>query len=149
MNAKTQGNIMRAKKIWNPSTCSQKNGKYFESIIDDSVISCDKIIDAVLSGLTKTIHWYVVWFLSVKYLDKYFIGYKDDDGFKIIPLLIILVKTSANAKHYDFETKWMSLLVKIMNCWKNIKIFRIMPVMVLKISFIANLSIIWLFWKPK
>ena len=121
MNVKTQGNIMCAKKIWNPSTCSQKNGKYFESISDDSVISWDKIIDAVLSGLTKTIHWYVVWFLPVKYLNKYFIGYKDDDGCKIIPLLIILVKTSTNAKHYDFETKWMSVLVKNYELLKKYK----------------------------
>ena len=31
--------------IWNPSTCSCKNGKYLASIIDDSVITCDEIID--------------------------------------------------------------------------------------------------------
>ena len=32
--------------IWNHATCSCKNGKYLASIIDDSVITCDKIIDA-------------------------------------------------------------------------------------------------------
>ena len=32
--------------IWKPTTCSCKNGKYLESIIDNSVITCDKIIDA-------------------------------------------------------------------------------------------------------
>ena len=32
--------------VWNPATCSCKNGKYLASIIDDSVIRCDKIIDA-------------------------------------------------------------------------------------------------------
>ena len=31
--------------IWNPSTCSCKSGKYFASIIDDSLITCDEIID--------------------------------------------------------------------------------------------------------
>ena len=28
--------------IWNHATCSCKNGKYLASIIDDSVITCDK-----------------------------------------------------------------------------------------------------------
>ena len=30
----------------NPATCICKNGKYLASIIDDSVIKCDEIIDA-------------------------------------------------------------------------------------------------------
>ena len=32
--------------IWNLITCSCKNGKYLDSITDNSVITCDKIIDA-------------------------------------------------------------------------------------------------------
>ena len=32
--------------IWNPAQCSCENGKYLASIIDDSVITCDEIIDA-------------------------------------------------------------------------------------------------------
>ena len=36
--------------IWNPATCSCKNGKYLASIIDDSVITCDQMIEE-----TKTI----------------------------------------------------------------------------------------------
>ena len=32
--------------IWNPATGSCENGKYLASIIDDSVITCDEIIDA-------------------------------------------------------------------------------------------------------
>ena len=32
--------------IWNLATCSCKNCKYFARIIDDSVITCDEIIDA-------------------------------------------------------------------------------------------------------
>ena len=31
--------------IWNPTTCSCENGKYLASIIDDSVITCDEIIE--------------------------------------------------------------------------------------------------------
>ena len=30
----------------NPATCSSKNGKYLASITDDSVITCEEIIDA-------------------------------------------------------------------------------------------------------
>ena len=32
--------------IWDPATCSCKNGKYLASIDDDSVITCDEVIDA-------------------------------------------------------------------------------------------------------
>ena len=32
--------------IWNFPTCSCRNGKYLASISDDSVITCDEIIDA-------------------------------------------------------------------------------------------------------
>ena len=32
--------------IWNPATCNCKNGKYLASIMDDSAITCDEIIDA-------------------------------------------------------------------------------------------------------
>ena len=40
-------NIIYAKKcyIWNPATCSCKKGKYLERIIDNSVITCDEIIE--------------------------------------------------------------------------------------------------------
>ena len=31
--------------IWNPATCSYENGKYLGIIIDNSVITCDDIID--------------------------------------------------------------------------------------------------------
>ena len=36
---------------------------------------------------------------------KYFIGYKDDDGYKIKSLRIILPKKSAYVKSYDGENK--------------------------------------------
>ena len=32
--------------IWDPSACIYENGKHLASIIDDSVIICDEIIDA-------------------------------------------------------------------------------------------------------
>ena len=31
--------------IWHPTTCSCENGKYLANIIDDSVITCDEIIE--------------------------------------------------------------------------------------------------------
>ena len=31
--------------IWNPATCSCKNGKYLAIFIDNSVITCEKIIE--------------------------------------------------------------------------------------------------------
>ena len=31
--------------IWNPATCSCENGKYLASIMNDSVITCDEIIE--------------------------------------------------------------------------------------------------------
>ena len=33
-------------QIWNPSSCSCKNGKYLSSIMYDSANTCDEIIDA-------------------------------------------------------------------------------------------------------
>ena len=35
--------------ILNPSTCTCENGEYLENVIDDSVVRCDEIIDAVQS----------------------------------------------------------------------------------------------------
>ena len=47
VSAKIQ-NLMCAKYyIWNPSTCTCGNGKYLESIINDSVVTCDENIGAV------------------------------------------------------------------------------------------------------
>ena len=43
--------------IWNPATCSCscENGKYVGSIIDDSVITSDKIIDMTKITSTKNV----------------------------------------------------------------------------------------------
>ena len=40
--------------IWNPATCSCKNGKYLASITNDSVIKFDKIIESYEQE-TKTV----------------------------------------------------------------------------------------------
>ena len=54
--AKIQENIMCKKNyICNRSTCTYENGKYLGSIIDESVIMCDKIRNAVQSGSRKTV----------------------------------------------------------------------------------------------
>ena len=42
------------KKNWNPATCSCENGKYVASITDNSVITCDHIINDKISSKTKT-----------------------------------------------------------------------------------------------
>ena len=41
-------NAMYMKKdyIWNSATCNCENGKYLASIMDDSAITCDEIIDS-------------------------------------------------------------------------------------------------------
>ena len=40
--------------IWNPATCSCKRYKYLASIIDNSAITCDEIIDAEETTIPKT-----------------------------------------------------------------------------------------------
>ena len=52
-SAKTELNMMCAKKVHirNPRTCTCENGRYLENIINDSVVTCDEIIDALRSEL--------------------------------------------------------------------------------------------------
>ena len=40
--------------IWNPSKCTHENGKYLESIINHSVITCDEIVEVLWSESRKT-----------------------------------------------------------------------------------------------
>ena len=35
--------------IWNPATCSCEYGKYLASAIDDSMVTCDEIIEETKS----------------------------------------------------------------------------------------------------
>ena len=39
--------------IWKPATCTCEHGKYLTSIIDNSVIACDKIIEATKNRSNK------------------------------------------------------------------------------------------------
>ena len=32
--------------VWNPATCSWENGKYLASIMDDSAIICDEVVES-------------------------------------------------------------------------------------------------------
>ena len=44
--------------IWNPTTCSCKNGKYLANIIDNSMITCEQIVDTetkLYNNETKTV----------------------------------------------------------------------------------------------
>ena len=41
--------ISEKKYIWNPSTCICENGKYLAIILDDSVSTCDEIIEKTVS----------------------------------------------------------------------------------------------------
>ena len=38
--------ICEKKYVWNPSTCICENGKYLTSVMDDSVIMCDEVIES-------------------------------------------------------------------------------------------------------
>ena len=49
-------NVVYVKKyyVWNPATQSCENGKYCTSIMGDSAITCDEIIDMILPMMKKT-----------------------------------------------------------------------------------------------
>ena len=54
---KIKKSIVCAKKdkIWNPTSCSCENGKHLANIIDNSVITCDEIIETIKTVPTKTV----------------------------------------------------------------------------------------------
>ena len=39
-------NVCEKDYVWNPATCSCKNGKYLASVMDDSVIMCGEVIES-------------------------------------------------------------------------------------------------------
>ena len=39
-------NVCEKDYVWNPATCSCKNGKYLASVMDVSVIMCDEVIES-------------------------------------------------------------------------------------------------------
>ena len=42
------------KNVWNPATCNCKNGKYLASVMDDSAIICDEIINIKETNFDET-----------------------------------------------------------------------------------------------
>ena len=46
--------VMYVKKdyLWNPGTCSCENGRYLASIMDDRVMTCDKIFEEETKTVT-------------------------------------------------------------------------------------------------
>ena len=50
---------------------------------------------------------------SGKWKCKYFIGWRDDDDYRVKPLRILLPIRRAYVKNYDGDTKWMNLLIKV------------------------------------
>ena len=65
VSVKIQKNIVCAKKkkktIWNPATCSCKNGKHVWRMVHDSVITCDEIIKETKTIPTKTVLTKCTW----------------------------------------------------------------------------------------
>ena len=58
---------------WNPSTCIFENSKYLKSIVDNSVIVCDKIItvmDSISTNVTNTISVIATSTVSINSDDK-------------------------------------------------------------------------------
>ena len=51
------------KIVWNPTTCSCENGKYLASIMDDSAIMCDEIVQLY----TEEIQTIPTYFSEKKY----------------------------------------------------------------------------------
>ena len=47
--------VCKKDDTWNPSTCTFENGEYLASIINDSAITYDEIIEATITNPTKTV----------------------------------------------------------------------------------------------
>ena len=63
--------------IWNASTCICKNGEYLGISLDNSVITCDKIVNGVSTNVTNTISTNVMSIVSIIFDDKN-LRYKKD-----------------------------------------------------------------------
>ena len=51
-------NLCEKDYIWNPAIFSCKNSKYLGNTMDDSVITCDKIIGAKATSYNKETNYY-------------------------------------------------------------------------------------------
>ena len=70
---------------------------------------------------------------------KYIYDYLYCDN-KIKPLHIILLKTSAQVKCHDDQSKWCIFWLKMINLWKNIILLGLNSVLALRTNLIASLS---------
>ena len=101
-------NVSEKYYIWNPATCSCENGKYLASIMNDSMITCDEIIESYEKETKniptdfnerkvacKTKHFYILHpFLLVTI------------AFLIaVSTYYYLIKYQAKQKHYHFTTQ--------------------------------------------
>ena len=75
LNQKLNNDKCEKSYFWNPTTYSCKYGKYAGSIISDSVVICDKIIDSTKSTSTKTvlckIYFNKFLYLTILYINYY------------------------------------------------------------------------------
>ena len=85
--------------------------------------------------------------LSTENIYKYFIVYLTDD-FEIMPLYILLPKTSADDNAMMMKLNVCIFGLTMMTYKKNIFIFRIKPAIVCEKSLIGNPSAIKRFCKP-
>ena len=53
VNVSVKNSCMWKNYVWNLSTCNCENGKYLASIMDDSAIICDEIIDVKETNFNK------------------------------------------------------------------------------------------------
>ena len=98
------------KKIfWNPATCNCENGKYLASIIDDSVITCDEVIDSYDEEINfneknitcKTQNFYILLVLLL---------------ITITLLIAVSISDKTSSKTKTFITiSWHK--IKIILCW--------------------------------
>ena len=62
-------------QIFNPATCRCKNCKYLTSIIDDSVITCDEIMEELFKNYSNSNCSNKKYFNKLLYFTRLFINY--------------------------------------------------------------------------
>ena len=67
-------NLYEKDYVWNPATCNCENVKYLASIMDDSVIMFDEIIEKIVPtnikwkrAACKTQHFYILFTILINY----------------------------------------------------------------------------------
>ena len=46
VDVSVKNNICEKDYVWNPASCNCQNGKYLTNIMDDSVMTCDEVIES-------------------------------------------------------------------------------------------------------